>query len=165
MGASNNRDFLAYLQFREDCGDDFMPWRTPDLGLGQTPSAKAFEVYDSTGEICECDDPGRFRKAIEGKRLLNFHITDLWVPRIQDALELSFYCGWLSVLELKKAFPYLPEWVWKTVWLSSINGKVFAALHSYSRMSNDFSDQELLPEKLDKFFELTEAANRKEPTP
>lgn len=143
------RDFLAYVRFRGKC-DDFMPW--PELlVLDRSDSPSALECFariESTGEIVPASSqPVLLRAAVEGKKLLNFHITELWSRGIQDASLLSVYAAWCGLDELRMGFPWMPEWVWRNVWKQAMRGHEFETLHPFDGMdAKIFGQVEFAPE-------------------
>lgn len=106
---THRRDFEAYIRFRLENmpeGADFCPWRAPNFPDGSADPLTAFTAFDSRGKIVGCRWPGAVQFAIEGKKLLNWHIKQ-WAESMDDTL--------VSVDELREEFPWLPEWTWAAV--------------------------------------------------
>lgn len=79
-------------------------------------------------------EPVLLRAAIEGKRLVNFHVTELWAHGLKDALLISVCAAWCGLDELRAGFPWLPEWVWRNLWRQTMAGHGFECLHPFDEM-------------------------------
>jgi hypothetical protein len=67
---------------------------------------EAFALLDSRGVTTETREPGRLRRTLAGKALINWHITN-WAEGIRGGL---FCLG-----EFQEEFSHLPERVWGAV--------------------------------------------------
>jgi hypothetical protein len=142
------RDFLAYVRFQA-VANGFMPWSVPLVEDNRDAESAmvCFATIESFGtEVLACAEPVLLRAALEGKALLNFHISDLWVFSVSDALQFSSSAAWCCMDELRTAFPWLPEWVWRNIWHQVTNGHEFEYLHPYIEMDvRIFGTQEFIP--------------------
>lgn len=143
VSKASARDFLAYVAFRGVVGYDFMPQRIelPTESQAGETALNCFANKESRGVDPDCcSEPTLYRAAMEGKALLNFHVTQLWSSEIRDCLSLSLFCAWMSVVELAECFPFLPEWVWRNVWNQSTRGMTVTRFEEMQKLYPLVSD-------------------------
>lgn len=115
--ADHRRDFVAYLRWRRhgrcffryphgQCAC-FLPWREPPITRGTTDTVAAFAELESRGVMPAPRHPRVLAAVLEGKKLLNFQIKQ-WAEGMADP------CVTVPA-ELRAAFPWLPDWVWRAV--------------------------------------------------
>lgn len=96
-------DFATYLLFRSEI-QGFLPWISLNWPAGNLSAEKAFSKFDSEGKIIGSTHPKMVQWALEGKKLLNFHIK-MWAEGLSE----------VPMFELKEDYYYMPDWVWKAV--------------------------------------------------
>lgn len=105
----HRRDFWAYVRFNRRCNGRFgNPYYfCPDAGSvlvrGSVDTVCCFVEYDSVGRMPgQPREPRLFKLALDGKKLVNFHIEQ-WVEGLAE--------GTLIPWELRFELFDLPDWV------------------------------------------------------
>lgn len=103
---AHRRDFAAYLRWRRQMRG-FLPWRSKPFTRGNTDTVAAFAELESRGVMPAPRHPRVLAAVLEGKKLLNFQIKQ-WAEGAADP------CCTIPV-ELREAYPWLPDWVWQSL--------------------------------------------------
>lgn len=112
------RDFIAYVHWSDqpECFDPSGLSNMP-IPKGDRPTIEGFRIWESAGKIVPVLQPQLLRAAIRGKALLNLQIK-MWASMIADRLHIAGYAyvAAMELLELRRDFPWLPQWLWEALW-------------------------------------------------
>jgi hypothetical protein len=116
VNPTHRRDFAAYVRWRDEWRDEFMAPAVIGIYSGDADPVAAFAEWDSSGRLSAMPrDATLFRRAIEGKAMLNWQIKQ-WAEQVEEVGGWCEAAAWGVVAELRAEFGWLPRWVWAAVY-------------------------------------------------
>ena len=90
LSAKFNRDWDFYFGNREKFNFPGVEVPIPEFDSGGMPAKEAFYIFDSTGKLPPCSQPGLLKAVITCKKAINLQLK-MWVKGFLDMGEVIEY--------------------------------------------------------------------------